>query len=396
MKRARVQIVEDEAIIAADIEEALVGLNYDVVGIAASGKDALELARSKKPDLILMDISIEGPMDGIDTAAEVKRTLDIPVVFLTAVADTLVFNRAKILEPQAYIMKPFRQIELRAAIDLALHKHAQGKQRAAARAATSQTQPIAIPAPNFHLKVRLEAPPSSAMQESARSFLANMPAFKELSPEVLAQVAEVTFYSTLKNFDVFIHEGHRQDRAFLVVAGRAAVFKRSPSGKELVVELIGPGDLFGVLQALDPTDYPFSARSQGESQILSIPIPVIQYLAEYFPAFNHAVLSQALERLRRAHDFSRALAHDRVEVRVASALLALQARFGQPEVNTKSGSSAVGLSLTRMELAELVGTTPETTSRIFANFVEAGALDISTVGTVKVISPEYFEELLRD
>lgn len=389
MPRARIQIVEDERIIAADIEEALMGLNYDVVGKASSGKEALDLAREKKPDLILMDINIEGSMDGIDTAAIVKRELDIPVVFLTAFADTPIFNRAKEIEPQGYVMKPFRQTELRTVIDLALHKHGQERKRKET-SETPETPQSPKVIPDFKQIAQLRSQLSQAALASVRSTLENTPTFENLPAEVLEKIADVCQISSLKNFDVFIHEGRENHSGFLVLAGRVAIFKRSSSGKELVVELLGPGDLFGILSMLDAPEYPFSARAQGDSQILWIPRPALQFLTEHYAEFSKEVISRVLDRLRRAHDFSRALAHDRVEIRIASTLLALESRFG-----IKNGDNSVDLRLTRQELAEIVGTTPETISRVFAHFVQDGILDIATSGIVKIISLKLLEDITK-
>jgi DNA-binding LytR/AlgR family response regulator len=94
-----------------------------VVATADNGEDAIELALKHKPDLALMDIMIKGDMNGIAAAEEIKRNIDIPVVFLTAYADENTLNEAKMAEPHGYILKPFKDVDIQTAIEMALHKH---------------------------------------------------------------------------------------------------------------------------------------------------------------------------------------------------------------------------------------------------------------------------------
>ena len=123
MHPPRLLIVEDEAIVVADIAIRLTQLGYTVVGTAASGEEALTLAETVRPDLVLMDIHLQGAMDGVTAAQELRTRLRLPVVFLTAYAEGNTFQRAKEAEPSGYILKPFEDRELRIAIDMALYKH---------------------------------------------------------------------------------------------------------------------------------------------------------------------------------------------------------------------------------------------------------------------------------
>lgn len=120
----RILIVEDEAVIAMDIEQRLLDMGYDVVGIAASGERARALAQEHQPDLIMMDIMIKGSDDGIETARRILEERDVPIVFLTAYADARTLTRAKESMPYGYLMKPFRPNDLRTTIEVAMHKHA--------------------------------------------------------------------------------------------------------------------------------------------------------------------------------------------------------------------------------------------------------------------------------
>ena len=118
----RIMVVDDEAVITMQLEERLTAMGYEVVGKASSGEASIDMARRFRPDLILMDIVMPGRFDGIDASEKIGAELDIPVIFLTAYADDKFINRAKHVQPFGYIVKPFQAEEIRAAIEIALHK----------------------------------------------------------------------------------------------------------------------------------------------------------------------------------------------------------------------------------------------------------------------------------
>lgn len=124
MKRARILVVEDERIVAEDIKRSLSHAGYEVVGMVASGKDALLEVKEAKPDLVLMDIVLKGEISGIEAADRIHQEFDLPVVYLTAYADTDTLEKAKVTEPFGYILKPFDNRELASTIEMALYKHA--------------------------------------------------------------------------------------------------------------------------------------------------------------------------------------------------------------------------------------------------------------------------------
>lgn len=124
MGAVNVFIVEDENIVAKDIEQSLKKLGYNVVGMASSGEKVKEqLEAGTLPDIFLMDIMIKGDMNGIEVAEFVKENYNLPVIFLTAYADENTLSKAKITEPYGYILKPFKEIDLHTTIEMALYKH---------------------------------------------------------------------------------------------------------------------------------------------------------------------------------------------------------------------------------------------------------------------------------
>ncbi|MEX2175995.1 MAG: response regulator [Pirellulaceae bacterium] len=119
----KIMVVEDEHIVREDLVDCLRQLGYDVVAAASSGAEALAKAAAARPDLVLMDIRIKGPLDGIDTAGQLRRQLGTPVIYLTAHADEQTLVRARETQPLGYLVKPFEESAVKAAIEMALHKH---------------------------------------------------------------------------------------------------------------------------------------------------------------------------------------------------------------------------------------------------------------------------------
>lgn len=122
MSTATILVVEDEAITAKDIEATLQDLGFAVCGIASSGAEALQKAESGRPDLVLMDIVLQGEMDGIEAAERIRASWGIPVVYLTAHSDDRTLHRARVTEPYGYIVKPFNERELHSNVEISLYK----------------------------------------------------------------------------------------------------------------------------------------------------------------------------------------------------------------------------------------------------------------------------------
>ncbi|MEI6842079.1 MAG: response regulator [Methanomicrobiales archaeon] len=123
MSDKRILIVEDDAIVAMTIEDSLHEMGYSVVGRAANANDAIKIAEDEKPDLILMDIRIQGDRDGIEAASEINRSNNIPIIYLTAYSDNETIRRAAKTQPYGFLTKPFRQKEMYSTIEIALYKH---------------------------------------------------------------------------------------------------------------------------------------------------------------------------------------------------------------------------------------------------------------------------------
>ncbi len=128
MEKARILIVEDEVIIARDIQKTLLKLGYDIATLAVSGEQAIKTAEHENPDLVLMDIVLRGKTNGIETAGQILERFDIPIIYLTSYSDEKYLERAKITEPFGYLLKPFKSGELHITIQTALYKHKMEKE----------------------------------------------------------------------------------------------------------------------------------------------------------------------------------------------------------------------------------------------------------------------------
>jgi DNA-binding LytR/AlgR family response regulator len=122
--KTHVLIIEDEALVALDLAKGLEKDGYEVAGIADNADDALALFDTKEVDIALVDINIIGDKDGIDTAGEMLKKRQIPLIYLTALTDTGTVERAKMTQPAAFLAKPYNLTNVRIAIEMAIHNFA--------------------------------------------------------------------------------------------------------------------------------------------------------------------------------------------------------------------------------------------------------------------------------
>jgi PAS domain S-box-containing protein len=123
----QILVVEDEAVTAMDIQRRLKNLGYNVPVVVSSGEEAIKKVTENNPDLVLMDINLNNKMDGIEAASKIHSFSDIPVIYLTAYSDEKILGRAKITEPYAYILKPFKDRELQINLEIAFYKNSMEK-----------------------------------------------------------------------------------------------------------------------------------------------------------------------------------------------------------------------------------------------------------------------------
>jgi PAS domain S-box-containing protein/putative nucleotidyltransferase with HDIG domain len=123
MRKTKILVVEDESIVARDIRNMLVGLGYEVTAVVPGAKAAVQKAQETDPDIVLMDVMLQGDITGVEAAEQIYTNFKSPVVYLTAYADSTTVQQAKKTEPFGYIIKPFEERELQTTIEIALYKY---------------------------------------------------------------------------------------------------------------------------------------------------------------------------------------------------------------------------------------------------------------------------------
>ncbi len=174
--------------------------------------------------------------------------------------------------------------------------------------------------------------------------------------------------------EIVFSEGDEAEAGWVVVAGRIAMIKSSANGKELITELLPAGELFGIVAFVDSRPYPLTARAQCEGEVLRIPRRAMAPVVDSHPQLVRGFIKTMTARARGAQNLARALAHDKVETRIASVLLALIPRFG-----TQSGPP-LSLSIGRQELADAAGTSIETASRVIKGLERDGVVEAASLG----------------
>lgn len=374
----KVLIAEDEALVALDIAHELESAGYTVVSQVSTGRAAVEKALELRPDVVLMDITMPGELDGIQAAEEITKKIGAPIIFVTAHSDEATLQRAKLTRPSGYVMKPFEPNELRANIEIALHR---------SKTAPIEEEPLEMfPEPSEGLEAAaLGADQFKFEGVKAISVLESLPV-KDLND--LARTAVVQDI----NAGEFVSlDGERPNFGFMVLSGRLAVIKSTPHGKELTLDLLNPGDCTGILRALEPTDLDTTIRGQTDAKLLAIPTSQLRSIADKNPLIYKQISAELMRRNRRTNDLALGLAHSRVESRIVAALLALAPRFGRPS----STDDQTRIFLTRKELADLTGTTPETAIRVTKNLEREGLLDLTKPGVIKILSLKQLREVVE-
>jgi CRP-like cAMP-binding protein/AmiR/NasT family two-component response regulator len=366
----KVLIAEDEAVVALDIKHELESAGYTVVDQVPNGRAAIDKTAELKPDVVLLDITMPGEIDGIQAAEEIGKRFGTPIIFVTAHSDEATLQRAKLSRPSGYVMKPFEPNELRANIEIALH-------RAKTSRPIEEEEEEADEFPE-----QLEAAELLGPDQYKFEALRAVSLFEGMASRDLADLARSAVIQDVSAGEFLSMDGERPAFGFVVLSGRLAVIKSTQHGKELTLDLLIPGDCSGILRALEPTELDTSIRGQTDAKLLAIPTSQLHTLSERNPAMYRQIAAELMRRVRRTNDLALGLAHSRVESRIVAALLALAPRFGRPSTS----EDQTRIFLTRKELADLTGTTPETAIRVTKNLEREGLLDLTKPGVIKILS----------
>jgi len=192
--------------------------------------------------------------------------------------------------------------------------------------------------------------------------------FRTLSPGDRERIAGATREQRTRAGKVLFSEGQAADTLWAVKAGVVHIVKSGAEGREIVLEVVPPGELFGAVVAVEGRPYPASAVAAEDGVVWRMPAALARELCQKHPTLRASILEQVTTRLRGAHDRLRSLALERVEQRLARMLLTLAEKIGQRR------DAVTVLSVTRQELADMIGTTVETTIRITSKWQQAGLI----------------------
>ena len=370
--KAKIFIVEDDPFIVMDMRQALTEQGYEVVGAADTGEEAVQSIASTKPSFVLMDIGLKGKMDGIETAAKVTATYPVPIVFLTGLTDETTLQRAKLTYPYGFLIKPFDPIELRSTIELTMHRYEHERSSDSDRAAEQEEEKIVYDVGEGNLDEKMQ-------------FLSHLEIFKGVPPNELRTLAESANVHSFDAGEYLAMEGNEPKGGFIMLSGKVSIIKSAISGKELIVSMLGPGDVFGLFYLLKGFHGASSARTQFPSRVLWVTHSAFSKLQQNVPQFAQNMNEALGQRLVRSYALASSLAHARVEDRIVTTILTLLPELGK---STNGSESKGRILITRKELADLTGTTPETAIRVTKNLEREGCLDLTRPGIIKIVDKE--------
>lgn len=240
----------------------------------------------------------------------------------------------------------------------------------------------------------LKSKPLAIEESDAYKFLRGLNEFSSLPKNDLQSLASSARFSDLDAGQYITIEGDEESLyGFIVATGSLAMLKTSPNGKELIVELLQSGDIFGMLVMLAAEKLPsqLSARALQSSKVLWVPISEFMRLLGSHPVLFKEFTAHLLLCLQSSYRLSRGLAHDRVEVRIAAVLTSLALKFGKRAPGDESNT----IKFTRQQIADLTGTTPETAIRVTRAMQRNGHIDIKRPGIIRILDLKALEALVE-
>lgn len=218
-----------------------------------------------------------------------------------------------------------------------------------------------------------------------------IPIFSSLTEKELKEIESLFAEEAVRKDEYIFWEGDPSNWLYVVSEGKVRVLKQSASGKDIILEIISSGDLFGGVAVLDKRPYPASAQAMEDSKILKLSRSNILKILDSYPTVAIDTVTYMGKRLRDAHEMMRSLAAERVEKRIATILLRLAEKIGIEE----PGGTRLDINLTRLDLAEMAGTTVETAIRVMSKFGKEGLVD-SHAKKIIITNKEGLESLLEN
>jgi len=367
---AKIIIIEDDPLIALDLKSSLSEFGHEIIRTIDNGEEAISKIPSLNPDFVLMDINIKGKLDGIDTASKLNQLGNYPIVFLTGDKDEETLQRAKLTKPYGYLIKPFDANELHSTVELTLYKSRQDNSALL----------------NKNDIKEIEEDLSYSDSTDKKSILKSSYLFKNCADLNIEELSEECVIKTYDAGQYIVQEGDKSKGGFLTLTGRVSVSKSSPNGKDLIVALLAPGNSFSLFYLLDNFTGSIASKAQLNTKVLWIPKSSFNVFINKEPLAYKYFSDLLAQHLIHSHVLSSSLAHAKVEDRIIKTLINLL-----PQFYNNGASKQTRIFITRRELADLTGTTPETAIRITKNLEREGLLDLSKPGIIKIIDEEKLE-----
>ncbi len=188
--------------------------------------------------------------------------------------------------------------------------------------------------------------------------------FSCLKDDEVEKIGSLFDKVTFKNNETIFQEGDPSDRFYILAEGNVKIIKHTMMGKDIILEIMSPGDIFGGVAVLDNRPYPGSAQAMKSTTVIKIRRQKLLVIMEEYPILKLEIVKYFSDKLRDAHDMLKNIATERVERRIAGLLLKLSEKVGVDN----GGYRQIGFSLTRQEISEMVGTTVETCIRTMSKF----------------------------
>ncbi|KKM71556.1 hypothetical protein LCGC14_1429420 [marine sediment metagenome] len=212
--------------------------------------------------------------------------------------------------------------------------------------------------------------------------------FQPLSKDDFKEVAPLLTSIKYGKKDSVFSEGDSSDWLYIVKEGKVKITKISQDGKEIILEIIKPDELFGAIAVLNAFAYPANAVAMEDSTVFRISRSDLMRVLDRFPAMMQAMMHDLGERIKDSHEALKSIALEKVGSRIAALLLKLSEQMGEDTANGRK----ITIKLTKQDIAEMVGTTVETSIRTMSRFKKMGVIDESS-GRIVITNPSALESL---
>lgn len=359
-------ILEDDSVAATELAEGLAQYGFRCIDVFASGEDLLARIDKLRPDILLVDITLAGKLDGIQTVMKLSKDLPSRIIFLTGNEDEETLRRAIVLRPHAYLLKPVDIADVRSTILTTL-----------ARDPLVESE---------LLTSRHDAEIDPNVREPLK-LLQSLPLFAHVSEDAITRLCARAMTREGSAGSYLIEQGHPAINTFVMLSGVAMCSRQASDGRQLTIYAAGPGDPFGFLLAQPEMSEQLTIRLPMDARYIAFPMDDVRHVINTVPEFAKIILSQTMIHLAQLSDFASRIAYSKVEVRIVQKLLELCRSIGRP-VSTGGG---VKIFLTRKELAEFAGTTVETAIRATKVLERQGLLDLTRPGIIVIPSLKKLE-----